>query len=200
MSTKCFNVISRSWGDIPAIGDYKYYSNILYKCDGKQWRKCCLICDKTARPLYCNLHNPKYNIDKPCGHSKLSCKVFDELSKELKCDIIHSHINAQTKLIEGFEFQIPGTKCKVDGFIPGTSIVFEVLGDFWHGNPNKPDDTLNKVTKQTYELLRQKTFQRFEKLNKLGYRVFFIWEHNIHKMQKGSSVFNQLTEFNKSII
>ncbi len=75
-------------------------------------------------------------------------------------------------------------KCKsgsyrVDGFCPRKKIVYEFLGDYWHGNPNNkryPQDGINKHNKKSFGKLYKETFHRLRLLEKAGYKVVYIWE------------------------
>jgi hypothetical protein len=66
-------------------------------------------------------------------------------------------------------------KKKVDGLIG--NIVYEFLGDYYHGNPRiyKSKD-YNQICHKTFGELYRDTFKRFRKLEKLGYKVNYIWE------------------------
>jgi hypothetical protein len=69
---------------------------------------------------------------------------------------------------------------KVDGYKDG--VVYEFLGDFWHGNPTKYNTTdINPRLKVTYGELYIKTMKRFEDLKKKGYIVKYIWESDYKK-------------------
>jgi hypothetical protein len=66
-------------------------------------------------------------------------------------------------------------KYKVDG-VNGKSI-FEFLGDYWHGNPNKFDPTdVNKSCGMTYGKLLDRTMHKFKNLKEMGYKINYIWE------------------------
>lgn len=65
----------------------------------------------------------------------------------------------------------------VDGLNPDEKIVYEFLGDYWHGNPKKfnPADT-NPSCGKTYGELFKTTVNRFKMLVAAGYRVVYKWE------------------------
>ena len=57
------------------------------------------------------------------------------------------------------------------------NIIYEFLGDFWHGNPlqfNSSD--INKVTKKSFGELYSTTVGRIKKFEDAGYTVKYIWE------------------------
>ena len=63
-----------------------------------------------------------------------------------------------------------------DGLDEENKIIYEFLGDFWHGNPNtyNPQD-INPRTKTTFKQLHEQTFERFDNLKRLGYKIIYIW-------------------------
>jgi G:T-mismatch repair DNA endonuclease (very short patch repair protein) len=65
----------------------------------------------------------------------------------------------------------------VDGYLPEAKIVYEFLGDFWHGNPSvfNSDDTNNVVHKK-YGDLFNKIVCKIQELRKAGFKVISIWE------------------------
>jgi hypothetical protein len=73
---------------------------------------------------------------------------------------------------------------RVDGFDPKTNTVYEFLGDFWHGNPEKfnPED-INPVVKKTFGILFEETIHRLRLLEKAGYKVIYIWENDFKKQE-----------------
>lgn len=65
----------------------------------------------------------------------------------------------------------------VDGIDLEKKIVYEFLGDYWHGNSKIYDkNKLNTKVNKTMGQLHKETFARFRKLRKLGYKVVYIWE------------------------
>lgn len=65
----------------------------------------------------------------------------------------------------------------VDGFDPESNTVFEFLGDYWHGNPDKyKSGDMHPKKKVTYSELLHKTMENLNKLKSLGYTVKYIWE------------------------
>jgi very-short-patch-repair endonuclease len=65
----------------------------------------------------------------------------------------------------------------VDAFLPDKKIIYEFLGDFWHGNPKLYDcKSINKVNKTSFGELYEKTVKRFNILTSMGYTVKYVWE------------------------
>lgn len=72
------------------------------------------------------------------------------------------------------EYIIPDTRFFADGFHKETNTIYEFYGDYFHGNPNA------KHVRSTDGFDTQKAFnrtkQRENKLQKLGYNLITIWE------------------------
>lgn len=80
---------------------------------------------------------------------------------------------------------------KVDGIDYNNKIVYEFLGDYWHGNPKKFKSTdLNKHTKTTFGELLKKTFKKFDNIKKNGYSVKYVWESDWNKFKLNNDVLN----------
>lgn len=85
----------------------------------------------------------------------------------------------------------------VDG-IKGNKI-FEFLGDYWHGNPNKfLHDSLNKTTNCNFGVLYKKTIEKFRKLTNMKYKVYYIWERDWDMWCKNKMTF-PIKIFNSNI-
>lgn len=70
----------------------------------------------------------------------------------------------------------------VDFYLPKLDIVIEVLGDYWHGHPDKYGEGENKkplTDKQIHT--KQNDNSRYKYLTKCGHRVYMIWENDIYK-------------------
>lgn len=104
----------------------------------------------------------------PC--SKISASWLSRYEKIFK-DLQHGKYN---------EYKIPNTRYRVDGYSKQHNIVFEFLGDIWHGNPEKYKDSL-RVYGKTMKERRQHTMKRFKEIAKLGYIIVYVWEHDYRK-------------------
>lgn len=77
------------------------------------------------------------------------------------------------------KINLPDTWYKVDGFDPETKTIYEMLGDYFHGNPKVFEkDKLNKSIKKTFGQLFQKTNKRLKRLYDKGYKIYYIWEND----------------------
>lgn len=63
-------------------------------------------------------------------------------------------------------------------------LIIEYNGDKWHGNPDyfNPNDKIGSG--KTYGEIYSQTFERKEFLEKNGWTVIFIWEHEWNKVKK----------------
>jgi len=156
-------------------GDLKFQLDSVYKYDLKQWRKCCVVCFKQARPIYCKAHDPNNIETRNSGASKIGCQCIDLLSKELQIPLMHKHFR-DDGLIEGEEHNIPNTKFYVDAYDAKTKRVWEFLGGYYHGDPSMDRNKINHFKKQTMGDLHDKTFQRLREIASRGFEVFYIWE------------------------
>lgn len=74
---------------------------------------------------------------------------------------------------------------KPDGYDEKTNTIYEFLGDFWHGNPkfyNKKD--INIKNNEMFGKLYDETFERFDIIKSLGYKIVYIWESDFIKNEK----------------
>jgi hypothetical protein len=72
-----------------------------------------------------------------------------------------------------------------DGYDPKTNTVYEINGDFWHGNPEVFDlDKLNPVLKVTFRKLYEKTLEKEKIYKENGFIVVSIWENDWKKQKK----------------
>lgn len=73
---------------------------------------------------------------------------------------------------------------KVDGI--KNKIVYEFLGDYYHGNPAKYNPVIvNKKCHKTFGKLYENTMEKFRKLKSLDYNIKYIWESDWNNYKKG---------------
>ena len=84
-------------------------------------------------------------------------------------------------------YRLPEWKTKpIDGYDDKNRIVYEFLGDYWHGNPVKfKRDDINRTTQDTFGKLYDDTYKHFNRLTSFGYIVKYIWENDWKKFKKG---------------
>jgi len=113
---------------------------------------------------------------KRCNKGNTS-KIENEWMDSLKIpnDENHRHV----------KIQINGKNFIVDGYFPNSNIIYEFLGDFWHGNPMVFNfNDINKINDKTFGELFEKTKERIRLFRLNGYKVISIWERNFKKWQK----------------
>jgi very-short-patch-repair endonuclease len=72
---------------------------------------------------------------------------------------------------------IINNKFCVDFYLKRQNIIIEALGDYWHGNPIKYNDSnMSDIQRKN----KNKDKARFAYLNKCGYKVFGIWENDVN--------------------
>lgn len=82
---------------------------------------------------------------------------------------------------------VPIKPYKVDGLDKEKNIIYEFLGDYWHGNPEKYDpNKTNKVSKKSFGELLSNTFKKLYDLKNKGYKVKYIWENDWNRFKKGT--------------
>lgn len=169
LSIDCINLKAKKLGLHPnkntSIGKYIYYLNgmdISIIDNQKVKGDSILQCNKCKNTWQARIYDV-YHRRQECVScsstvgSKIANKWLDELH------------------IANREVRIPNTKYIADGMVGDT--VYEFLGDYWHGNPEKfnPSDT-NPSTNRAYGDLLIQTLSRFEDIKKLGYTIAYIWE------------------------
>lgn len=124
--------------------------------------------------------------------SHLSADEKRELTKICRSFIKHKKISKLELRIQEIlnDFNI-GYKCNffIKGFfvdlVFDNKIILEIMGDFWHGNPNKykSTDFVNLPGgKVLAESLWIKDKNKKIILEKSGYSVYYLWEDDINKM------------------
>ena len=109
-----------------------------------------------------------------------------------KCSTSISH--KETKWLDSLEipdknrnviFKLAGRRFNVDGYFGDTKLVYEFLGDYWHGNPDVfPTKDINLSCKKTFGELFDKTVAKISVLEKHGFKVISIWESEFDRKLK----------------
>jgi len=74
---------------------------------------------------------------------------------------------------------------KVDGINYKTNTIYEFLGDYWHGNPEKyKAKNINHHNKKSFGKLYKDTLKKFDRLKNMGYNIKYIWENDWKKFKK----------------
>jgi hypothetical protein len=85
---------------------------------------------------------------------------------------------------------------RVDGMVKKQ--IYEFLGDYWHGNPNKFNSSdINGHTQKTFGELRENVWNKFKKLKSAGYDVKYIWESDWKKWLKSKNSIIPIQNFDR---
>ena len=194
-----YSVCERKWirGKSSERGDLKLINGVMNRFDGKVWRKLCKVCHQYGWTGYCKSHNPDHvTLSSNCGFSKIASIFFEGLICETDANILFKGVD-DNGLSYGYEFVIPDTNFKVDGYIQESKVVIEFLGDYWHGNPKIYERTETNIRAgKTHGELLDYTFHRFSKISELGYKILYIWESDyVELSSKNLSIFDKLTRY-----
>ncbi len=142
---------------VKLLGEYRGYRyNIEVKCR---------VCSFRWSPKPQSLLLGKSNCTECSGHrrwSKAAIEWLEREARERRIRIRHAEYMGEQR--------IPGTRYYVDGLNVRDNIVFEFLGDKWHGHPG-----LKRKRGSFYGSYR-KTMKRLYRIKRLGYTVIYIWE------------------------
>jgi hypothetical protein len=113
------------------------------------------------------------------GHGCFKCSSFSSRKERHWLDVVgvpDSIAHRNVSLV------VNGKRYKVDGMMPGRKIIYEFLGDYWHGNPAKykPED-INVSNNKSYGELFRLTIAKIRNLRDAGYEVISIWESEYDK-------------------
>ena len=78
---------------------------------------------------------------------------------------------------------LDGQKIKVDGFDKDHNMIYEYLGDYYHGNPKLFSSTEVTYFGKTFGELYDNTLIRFEKIKQSGYVLEYIWASDVKSRQ-----------------
>jgi G:T-mismatch repair DNA endonuclease (very short patch repair protein) len=113
---------------------------------------------------------------KKCGAgntSNIEHKWLDHI--DLPDDNLHRNVT----------IYIGNKKFIVDGYVPNTNLIYEFLGDYWHGNPSiYNQNKINKANKKSFGDLFKNTVERIRTFRKAGFKVISIWEKDFKNEQK----------------
>ena len=81
--------------------------------------------------------------------------------------------------------RVDGRRFNLDAYDPTTNTVYEFFGNYWHGNPDVfAADTANSTVGITHGELYARALDKIWTLEKAGYNVVHIWEHDWNTMTK----------------
>jgi len=111
------------------------------------------------------------------NHLRGGCKNCARMSSYKERDWLDQQGVPNSTLHRNVYFSVGNRHFCADGFFQKEKVVYEFLGDFWHGHPIKfnPND-FNDVNKQKFSYLFEKTVEKIKFLRANGYKVICIWE------------------------
>lgn len=104
------------------------------------------------------------------NYSRISIDWLNTLSTTLNIYIQHQENDG--------EYNIPNTKYFVDGYCKDYNLVFEFHGDLFHGGLVDGTILNNPFTKEPGESAFQRTIDRMEDIERLGYSIFYVFEND----------------------
>lgn len=112
------------------------------------------------------------------NYSQASIKWLTELSNMLDITIQHAENYG--------EFNIPGTRYRVDGYCKEYNLIFEFHGDLFHGSLVEDKILSNPFTKENGEECFKRTLNRMKYLDNLDYSIFYVFECDYNNGHIGS--------------
>jgi len=145
---------------------YDYSKTIYQKC----MEKVSIICPTHGEFLQ-NAHN--HLLGKGCS------KCTSNISKPETDFLDYLNIPVRNYYIKHWKNKL------VDGYDPKTNTIYEFLGDYWHGNPQRFNSkNIHPILKISYGKVFAETMNKLEKLKTLGYNIKYIWETDWKNFRK----------------
>ncbi len=119
--------------------------------------------------------------------SRIACEFWDKLEVELNIKLQHAHYSTDNVPSMSDEYNIPGTRYRVDAFDIENRVIYEYFGNHVHGFPeNHPK--FNGVSSLTHESnadMYKRTMDRMHVIYKLtGFTTKFVWDHEYIQIRK----------------
>ena len=166
-------------------GDLYDYSQSNYINNNEKIRIICKKHGEFGQNPY-NHYGAGNGCPKCCqnNYSKKQILWLNHISKYYNLNIQHAEIT--------YEFTIPETQYRADGYCKENNTIYEFHGDFWHGNPNIYNhNDINKITNCTFKELYDKTIIKEKRIKELGYNLVVIWEYDWNKINKCVKILQQ---------
>jgi hypothetical protein len=128
--------------------------------------------------IICKVHGPFDQTPDNHIHGK-GCRKCTRLISKPESKWLNIMNIPNDKEHRQVKIQLGKKRVFADGYCADTKTVYEMLGDYWHGNPKMFDPSdVNKLTKKTYGELYRKTIEKLDFLKNNGYTVIYIWEND----------------------
>ncbi len=110
------------------------------------------------------------------GYSKICIKWLEEIMFKENIFIEHAG-NIGEKTVN-----INNKICRFDGYCKTNNTVYELYGDFFHGNPKiYKNNDINPLIKKSFGELYENTIEREYIIKNAGYNLITIWESDFKK-------------------
>lgn len=97
--------------------------------------------------------------------------------------------------------KIDGKFYKLDGYDPKTNTIYELHGDFWHGNPRFYESNhINKSNKKRFGELYENTKKRESIFKNAGYNYIYMWESDFLSTLNRKNYKNVLESWNRECL
>lgn len=158
-----------------AVAHKFYYDYSATEYLGR-YQKIVIICPKHGEFL----QNPYGHLR---GHGCTKCSTSISHKETIWLDSLNVPLENRNKI-----FTLGGRKFNVDGYYGDNKIVYEFLGDYWHGNPNVYCATdLNLSCKRTFGELFNEIEIKLSMLREHGFKIISIWESEFDEKVKNVS-------------
>jgi len=155
------------------ITDFTYGSShkVMWKCKNpKHAQFKAMILDRTLGKTNC----PKCAR---VGFSAISIKWLETIMTAENIKIQHANNTGEFCIRDPVE----NRRYHVDGYHELCKTVYEFLGTYWHGDPDIYNaDEVNTSAKKTFGELYEKTMIRIRAIERLGYKVIYVWERDFN--------------------
>jgi hypothetical protein len=152
------------------------YDKTIYKSTRKKVIITCKIHNDFEQSPNDHLNGcgcPKCSIG---NYSKICIEWLNKIMEEENIFIQHAENIGEKEII------VDNKKIKFDGYCKKTNTVYELNGDFFHGNPKLYNlNDVNPLVKKTFEELYNNTINRENIIKKEGYNLIAIWESEYKK-------------------
>jgi Zn finger protein HypA/HybF involved in hydrogenase expression len=162
-------------------GDLYNYDNVNYTLCQSKVKINCNVCGSTF--LQSPLHHMNGHGCPNCAKTRYISKMENEFLTYLKIPD-----NKSTR-------QICLGNFVVDAVVE--NVVYEFLGDFWHGNPKKYNsEDINVVIGKKFGELFKETGRRLNSIKDFGFSIKYIWESD-WKLFKSENCSPEIKTFNQ---
>jgi G:T-mismatch repair DNA endonuclease (very short patch repair protein) len=151
-----------------------------YECEKPSQVKTRKFCSKNCKNKYWTentLHNKEFSKAWFIGNEKSRMRQA-EGKETLPEKLVREWL--QENNIEYIQEQGFFRKYFADFFVPKNNIIIEVMGDYWHGNPNIYGNNKKPLNNEQVNRI-QKDKEKRSDFQKFGFKYYEIWESDIYE-------------------